>query len=136
MLNPFSRQRYDVVFHENTQKHYIKSFKKRYKKNWDVTQRSVEKTLERIFYLYGTNQMDIICTSNKNSILAKFEFKVAGCDMSAKSSGNRCILSIDNTHSIVSVVLVYHKKNIRPHSTKETNWWKDHLKKKMNLSCC
>src|SRR5690348_13260552 len=109
MRQHFIDAKYSVVFDDYTEKHYIRDFEKKYKGRWDATRESIEQALERIARLSGTNTVDLICPSNRDTFLVKFEFKIAKTNVSAKASGNRCILEVCNKKMEVRVLLVYCK---------------------------
>jgi hypothetical protein len=131
----FISQKYSVKFDEYAEKRFIKDFKKKYKGNWDATRLSIEDTLVRIANLEGGNQLDIICTSVAGTYLVKFDFKVAKTNMSAKTSGNRCILEVCNQTFKVNVLLVYCKDHIGRSDGQETLWWKEEIENQYNLCC-
>ena len=134
MRQNFIDVKYSVIFDDYTARYYIRDFERKYKERWDVTRKSIEETLERIARLSGTNTIDVICPSNKDTFLVKFEFKVAKTDVSAKSSGNRCILEVCNNKMQVRVLLVYCKDHIERNG-KETLWWMEHVSSGFGLSC-
>lgn len=135
MRQHFINQKYNVVFDEYSEKCFIKDFEKKYKKHWYATRQSIHDTLERIANLSGTSYIDLICTSNKDTFLVKFDFKIAKSDVSAKSSGNRCILEVCNKKMEVRVLLVYCKDHIDRSANQETLWWKEHISTTFNLCC-
>lgn len=135
MRQHFIDQKYSVVFDEYTEKCYIKEFRKKYKKRWEVTELSIKEALERISKLSGTNRIDVICTSNRGTFLAKYDFKIAKTDVSAKGSGNRCILEVCNESMEVRVLLVYCKDDIGRSDGQETLWWKEHVSSSMDIYC-
>jgi hypothetical protein len=135
MRQHFINQKYSVVFDECAEKCYIREFARKHKKNWDVTRQSINDSLERIANLSGTTCLDVICASNKDTCLAKYDFKIAKTNVSAKTSGNRCILEVCNKKMEVRVHLVYSKEHISRSSGQETLWWKEHLNTSCSLSC-
>ena len=112
---------YSVIVEEFAEKHYIKSFHKKYKNAWDVTLRSIIAEFERIDNLLEKERADLI-TSIDDIKIVKTSFKVAGTKESAKTSGNRCIILVDDKIKTVSVLLVYTKTDLP--SVNETVEWK------------
>lgn len=112
---------YLVVIEEFAKRHYIKSFEKKYKNAWEITLRSIIVEFEHIDRFFLTDKADPI-TDIDGITIAKTDFKVAGTKESAKSSGNRCIILVDEKLKSVSVLLVYSKTDLP--STNETAEWK------------
>ena len=135
MRQHFTNCKYSVLFTEHSENHYCKDFKKKYKKHWEVTKQSIQDSLERIYGLSGTKLLDVICASNKSTILAKFDFKISGDNHSAKTSGNRCILEINNAKNSVAVLLIYSKDHVRRSDGQETMWWKECIQSEYELCC-
>ena len=99
---------YFVQFEAFSERHFIKSFQKKYKIQWDVTLRAIVAELERIDKLLLTDRAEIICGVGDVRIV-KTKFKVARTKESAKTSGNRCIVAWHEDKRFVSVLLVYGK---------------------------
>lgn len=135
MKQHFINQKYVVVFEEYAEKHYIKDFEKKHKVNWDVTRQSIQDYLERIANLSGTSVLDLICNSNRDVLLVKYDFKVAKTNVSPKTSGNRCILGVCNKKLEVRVLLVYCKDHVDRSAKQETLWWKEHVFTEFGISC-
>jgi hypothetical protein len=113
---------YSVTIEEFAERHYIKSFHKKYKTAWDVTLRSIVAEFERVdVLLSGTDRAELITELEHIKIL-KTSFRVAKTKESAKTSGNRCIVLVDEKKRAVSVLLVYTKTDLP--STNETAEWK------------
>lgn len=90
---------YLVFFSDYADRHYLKSFAKKYKgKRWQVTLESIFQELKRITSLQRTQQVDEL----KHGIdckLFKYDFAIAQSGVSPKASGNRCIVFLDSkTH--------------------------------------
>jgi ribosome biogenesis GTPase A len=118
-------QNYNVEFDDFCERHYIKSFSKKYKSAWDGTQSAIEEVCKRIDAMLLYNRADLI-TTNGDYKLVKLDFSVEGTKISPKASGNRCILVVnENTHS-VRILLVYSKNDIS--SPNETAKWKTAIK--------
>lgn len=107
------------------ERHFIKNFKKKYKKAWDTTQQAVIEELRRIDSLFDTSIANVI-VETENIKIVKIEFRVAGTKQSRRSSGNRCIAAVHEDISMVYVLLVYHKNDLG--SGNETTKWKQLIK--------
>lgn len=113
---------YSVQIEDFAERHFIKSFKKKYNNHWDVTLRAIVFELERIDNLLLTTKADTIVDREDVKII-KTEFKIAGSKESAKTSGNRCIVAWKEKDRCVSVLLVYGKTDLSS-GNKETDEWK------------
>jgi len=116
---------YRVEFEDFTERHYIKPFKKKYKSKWDVTRQDIVDVCKRIDRVLPTKLADLIAT-NKHHKLIKLDFAIDGLRISPKSSGNRCILHVDEKERIVRILIVYSKNDIS--SPNETAKWKTIIK--------
>jgi hypothetical protein len=125
MPEPGSDGLFNVDFTEFAATHYIKVFARRHGKAWEVTQRAIAASLQRVDSLLGTNKLEPIHKKDA-CIIAKFDFAVAGRKESAKASGNRAIVFIDNELRLVKVLLVYSKNEIS--SPNETQKWQSIIK--------
>jgi hypothetical protein len=117
---------YSVQIEGFAERHFIKSFKKKYNNQWDVTLRAIIFELERIDNLLLTNKASIIIDDVDIKII-KTEFKIAGSKESAKTSGNRCIVAWHKNDNFVSILLVYSKTDLSS-GNKETDEWKRMIK--------
>ena len=108
------------------EKHFIKSFEKKYKKHWDVTLRAIIAGLERIDNLLLTDRAETIVDADAIKIV-KTKFRIVNSKESAKTSGNRCIVAWHKKDKFVSILLVYGKTDIKS-SNKETGEWKKIIK--------
>jgi hypothetical protein len=116
--------KYAVTFDEFSQRHYIKNFRKTYSERaWQLTENAIRFQCANIEALLKTTQCETI-SALSNARLCKYEFSVAGTHTSPKSSGNRCILVIDDEHYTVRILLVYHKSHIASDGNNETVAWK------------
>ena len=61
-----------------------------------------------------------------NKWLAKYDFKIAQTNESTKSSGNRCVLYIDNVRNTIEILLIYNKTHL-PKNKKETAFIMDEI---------
>lgn len=112
---------YLVFFSDYAERHYLKSFSKKYKgKRWQITLDSIFQDLKRIRALQSTQQVDEL-KRGQDCKLFKYDFAVAQTGVSPKASGNRCIVFLDSkTHK--QEVLVVYSKNDLPKKTKETQY--------------
>ena len=101
---------YSVKIESFAERHFIKSFQKKYKTAWDVTQRAIIAEFEHIDALLLTDR-------------AETKFTVAGTHESAKASGNRCIIAAYKSSQSVLVLLIYGKTDLG--GRKETDAWKN-----------
>ena len=117
--------KHSVMVEHFAERHFIKNFKKKYKKAWDITWQAINEELKRIDSLFETSIAEIII-DNKNIKIVKTEFRVAGTKQSRKSSGNRCIVAVQKDINMVYVLLVYHKNDLG--GGNETTKWKQMIK--------
>lgn len=117
---------YSVRIEGFAERHFIKSFEKKYNKHWGITLCAIVAELERIDNLLLTDKAEIIIDSGTIKIV-KTKFKIAGSKESAKTSGNRCIVVWHKNDKFVSVLLVYNKTDLSS-SNKETDEWKKIIK--------
>ena len=113
---------YSVTIEGFAERHYIKSFQKKYKTAWDETLRSVIDQFERIDNLLSETDRAELITETDTIKIVKTSFRVARTKESAKTSGNRCIVMVDEKKKTVSVLLVYTKTDLP--GTNETAEWK------------
>lgn len=116
---------YSVQIEKFAERHFIKSFEKKYKNHWSITLRAITAELERIDALINTSRAETIC-DNDNIKIIKTEFRVSGTKESARTSGNRCIVAWNQAKQFVSILLVYGKTDIASHN--ETAEWQKIIK--------
>lgn len=116
---------YTVVFEPFTERHFIKSFAKKYKGAWNLTLKIIMEEFEQIDLLFLKNTAETIVDS-KEIKLCKTEFKIAGTEVSRHGSGNRCIVAIHKNTNKICVLLVYHKNDLG--GNHETANWKNLVK--------
>ena len=122
-------QNYNVEFDKFCDRHYLKSFAKKYKSAWPGTVQAIEDVCKRIDAMLEYNRADLIA-SNGQFKLVKLDFSVEGTRISPKSSGNRCILAIDEDIRLVRILVVYSKNDIS--SPNETSKWKTIVKEQFS----
>ena len=113
---------YRVEIGDYAEKHYIKKFQKKYKEQWIATERTIIKICERIDNMLLYDRADLISRSGGYK-LVKLDFSVEGTRLSPKTSGNRCVLFINEATRLVKILLVYSKDDISPPN--ETQKWKN-----------
>lgn len=117
---------YVVEVEKYAERHFISSFKKKYRGAWDITWKAIEEELKRIETLIGVNNYVEIIKSKRDLLICKTEFRVAGTQESRHGSGNRCIIAVQKEVKTVRVLLVYGKGDIR--GSHETTWWQGIVK--------
>ncbi len=110
-----------VLIEDFAKRHFIKNFEKKYKNKWDITIEALKEMLSRIDQLIQTQNAETII-AGKDIDIIKIYFKIAGTNESAKSSGNRCIVSRDKNKKLIKILLVYAKTDIQ--TKNETSIWK------------
>ncbi|MEK7098787.1 MAG: hypothetical protein AAB908_02705 [Patescibacteria group bacterium] len=114
--------RYAVIIELFADRHFVRSFAKKYKKKWDVTLGAITEELQRIDDLIGKTNIAETITSVGDVRIVKTEFRVVGTNESRHNSGNRCIIAVHAQTKTVCVLLVYCKTDIR--GSRENDWWK------------
>lgn len=119
----YTSDRYLVQFDPYTKRHYIKNIVKRHSnRQWQATQKSIEFVLEHIEKHILTDKAETIHVSDAGRII-KLYFKIAGTKDSAKGSGNRAVVFLNDKLCVARVLLIYSKEEIcEPNET--TKWQK------------
>lgn len=117
--------KYTVTIAAFAERHFIKTFQKKYKRAWDITREALVRQYQSIDVLFDKNIAKVIAY-NETIKICKTEFSVAGTHISRKASGNRCILAIHTDTSQIFVLLVYHKNDLG--GGNETANWKKIIK--------
>lgn len=123
--NPISSsdKLFNVQFEDFAQTHFLKNFKKKYPgKQWEVTENSIKADLGRLRMKNNTTQYSTQVDQLKHKDcywLAKYDFRVAKTKESSKTSGNRCVVFIDDNHDKLSILLIYAKTDL-PKNKDET----------------
>jgi len=123
-LVPKDNKLITVKFDNYAERHFLKRFKKDYKgKQWDITEDSIEQDLSRIKMrtsdLQMTQQVDELW-HNGNFWIFKYDFRVAQTKESTKSSGNRCIVFLDNANNKMLILIIYGKGDIPKNTGEQT----------------
>lgn len=116
---------YCVNIEKYAERHFIKSFAKKYGRAWKVTIEALKRELQSFEILLLKTIAEII-TEKEDIKISKVEFKVAGTDESRHGSGNRCIVSVNNKNSAIKILLLYHKNHLGKGN--ETATWKQIIK--------
>ncbi len=112
---------YRVIIGVYAARHFIKRFAKDYVgKRWDVTMISIEQDLRRVHALQSTQQVDEL-RRGSGCLLFKYDFAVAQSGISAKSSGNRCVVFLDTETHAQTILMLYGKTDL-PKNQSETSW--------------
>lgn len=117
--------RYNVLVEKFAERHFIKTFLKKYKTQWTRTLNDILFMCEHIENMLKTQRADLISV-NGNYRLVKLDFAIFGTKLSPKKSGNRCILVVDDKLRLVRILLVYAKTDLSPKN--ETQQWKNILR--------
>ena len=117
---------YEVEIMPFAERHYIKSFRKKYKKGWEITQAALQQETSRIDNVLSKTDRAETIQCNDGLLLVKMNFRVAGTTESAKRSGNRAIIFVNSSIGQCKILLVYSKKDIcQPN---ETQKWQNIIK--------
>ncbi len=115
--------KYAVVFLPFTERHFIRTFAKKYKGAWDRTLKGLILEFTFVDLLFEKSIAETICVSSDNDVkICKTEFKIAGTEVSRHASGHRCIIAVHKSTAVVRVLLAYHKNDLR--GVNETASWK------------
>ncbi len=117
---------YEVHIETFANKHYIKTFAKKYKKAWDFTLSSLIREFQSFNIILEKSIAGEITDKNADVVICKTEFKIAGTQESRHGSGNRCIIAKHTKTNKICVLLVYHKNNLG--TGNETTKWKEIIK--------
>ena len=114
---------YEVIIESFTERHFIKTFAKKYKGAWDLTLGFLVAEFKFIDVLFLKNTAEYITDRWADIALCKTEFKIAGTRISRHASGNRCIVAVHKNTSTIHVLLVYGKTDLS--GGNETANWKN-----------
>ncbi len=117
---------YEVLVESFAERHYIRTFAKKYKGAWDTTFLFIIQELRFIDALFNKSIAEYITNKQADIVICKTEFKIAGAQISRHASGNRCIIAIHKKSNQVKVLLVYYKTDLGGGS--ETGNWKNLIK--------
>jgi len=115
--------KYDVIFEPFTERHYVRTFAKKYKQAWERTISGLILEFTFVDLLFKKSIAESITDKNADIVICKTEFKIAGTNVSRHASGNRCIIAIHKSENKVCVLFVYGKTDLS--SGNETAEWKN-----------
>lgn len=116
-----SSTKFEVVFDPFTERHFIRTFLKKYKGAWERTRAFLVQEFAFVDVLFEKSIAETIVSAGDIRI-CKTEFKIAGTNQSRHGSGNRCIVAVHKSSCTVHVLLVYNKNDLR--GSNETASWK------------
>ena len=117
---------YEVTIESFAERHYIKTFAKKYKKAWDFTLSALVREFQSFDVILEKTIAEEITDKNADVIICKTEFKISGTQESRHGSGNRCIIAKHKNTNKICVLLVYHKNDLG--GGNETGNWKALIK--------
>lgn len=117
---------YEVTIESFAERHFIKTFAKKYKKAWDFTLSALVREFQSFDVILEKNIAEEITDRNADVVICKTEFKISGTQESRHGSGNRCIVVKQKNANKICVLLVYHKNDIGGRG--ETANWKRIIK--------
>ena len=121
----FTNTWYKVITTEYAERHFIKTFVKKYGNVWDKTMNAINEMLSRIDMFIRTSKAERIHIS-ENCYIAKCEFKIVWSNESPKTSWNRIIVYVDENEKEVQILLIYTKTDVQ--WANETAWWEKQIK--------
>ena len=130
-LLPKTEKLFQVQYTEYAKGHFLKEFEKKYPGiQWEATNKSILFELARLRMpnndIQKTQQVDEL-KHKADYWIIKYDFKVAKTKESTKTSGNRCIVSIDNNKDLIEILLIYNKDDL-PKKKDETVYIFDTIK--------
>lgn len=114
-----------IIIEDFAERHYIKKFSKKYKKEWSPVWIGIQESLKRFDQLYLKKRVVLVAGTQQFGVF-KMDFKVTATE-SARKAGNRCIVLLDRDRNAVNVLLVYHKDHLGKGN--ETSEWKNLIQK-------
>ncbi len=118
--------KYEVYIESFADRHYIKTFAKKYKKAWDFTLGVLIEEFEKFDVLLSKTIAEEITDKKADVVICKTEFKISGTQESRHGSGNRCIVAKCKNPDKIRVLLVYCKNDLG--GGNETANWKRIIK--------
>ena len=115
--------KYEVLFDPFTERHYTRTFAKKYKGAWDLTFSLIREEFEQIDILFFKSIAEYLTDKQADIVICKTEFKIAGTQESRHTSGNRCIVAVKKNTCVVHVLLIYGKTDLSGNN--ETVQWKN-----------
>lgn len=117
---------YEVTIESFAERHYIRTFAKKYKKAWDFTLSALVREFQSFDVILERTIAEEITDKNADVVICKTEFKISGTQESRHGSGNRCIVAKHKRTNKIYVLLIYHKNDLG--GGNETANWKKVIK--------
>ncbi|MFA5751294.1 MAG: hypothetical protein WCX79_02935 [Candidatus Paceibacterota bacterium] len=117
---------YVVIIEPFADRHYIKTFAKKYRKAWNFTLSAITREFQSFDVILEKSIAEEITDKSIEIVLCKTEFKISGTKESRHGSGNRCIVAKHKNPNKICVLLVYHKNDLG--GGNETVNWKNMIK--------
>ena len=117
---------YAVTIEPFADRHYIRTFAKKYKKAWDFTLSALIREFQSFDVILEKTIAEEITDRNVDVVICKTEFKISGTQESRHGSGNRCIVAKHKNTNLICILLVYHKNDLG--GGNETANWKNVIK--------
>ena len=117
---------YEVTIEPFADRHFIRTFAKKYKKAWDFTLSALAREFQSFDVILERTIAEEITDRNADAVICKTEFKISGTRESRHGSGNRCIVAKHKNTNKVCVLLVYCKNDLS--GGNETANWKRVIK--------
>lgn len=113
---------YRVVVEPFADRHFIKKFKKKHGRTFEAAWKAELLLFKKFDALLDLSMAETI-SQHEEFRICKTEFRITGNE-SRKSSGNRCIVLVNDASREVQVLLVYHKSDITKGSNENASWQK------------
>ncbi|MEK7142218.1 MAG: hypothetical protein AAB818_01385 [Patescibacteria group bacterium] len=117
---------YEVTIKPFADRHFIRTFAKKYKKAWDFTLSALVREFQSFDVILEKTIAEEITDRNADIVICKTEFKISGTQESRHGSGNRCIVAKCKNPDKIHVLLVYCKNDLGGRN--ETANWKRMIK--------
>ena len=117
---------YAVTIEPFADRHYIRTFAKKYKRAWDFTLSALVREFQSFDVILEKSITEEITDRNADVVICKTEFKISGTQESRHGSGNRCIVAKHKNTNKICVLLVYNKNDLGDRN--ETANWKNVIK--------
>lgn len=117
---------YSVTIEPFAERHYVRTFAKKYKKGWVFTFSALVREFKKFDVILEKTIAEEITDRSADVVICKTEFKISGTQESRHGSGNRCIVAKYRKTNEIRVLLVYHKNDLG--GGNETANWKRVIK--------
>lgn len=117
---------YEVTLELFAERHFIRTFARKYKKAWDFTLFALIREFQSFDVILEKTIAEEITDRNADMVICKTEFKISGTQESRRGSGNRCIVAKHRDTNKICVLLVYCKGDLG--GGNETANWKRIIK--------